>query len=79
MKDGDWTVWDNWKLTYYGKDSAKEVGPTDGINDASTITEIVKTEIFSLNGTRVKNAKGIAIMRQTLSDGTVRVKKVIVK
>ena len=79
VKDGDWTVWDNWKLTYYGKDSAKEVGPTDGINDASTITEIVKTEIFSLNGTRVKNAKGIAIVRQTLSDGTVRVKKVIVK
>ena len=77
--DGDWSVWDNWKLTYYGKDSAKEVGPTNGIKDASTMGEVVKTEVFNLSGVRVKNGKGIAIVRQTLSNGTVRVKKVMVK
>ena len=79
VKDGDWTVWDNWKLTYYGKNSAKEVGPVNGIKDASSVTEIVKTEVFNLNGARVKTGKGIAIVRQTLSDGTVRVKKVMMK
>lgn len=75
----DWTAWDNWKLTYYGKNSSKEPGVIDGVKDASTVADVVKTEVFTLSGARVKSGKGVAIMRQTLSNGTVRVKKVMVK
>lgn len=77
--DFDWTIWDNWKLMYYGKNSTKEPGATDGIKDASALGNVVKTELFNLSGARVKSGKGIAIIRQTLSNGTVRVKKVMVK
>ena len=75
----DWTAWDNWKLTYYGKNSSKEPGVIDGVKDASTVADVVKTEVFTLSGARVKSGKGVAIVRQTLSNGTVRVKKVMVK
>jgi hypothetical protein len=39
----------------------------------------VKTEVFGLSGVRVKSGKGVAIIRQTMSDGSVRMKKVMVK
>lgn len=75
----DWTAWDNWTLTYFGPNSAKEPGVVNGIKDASEVADVVKTEVYSLSGAQVKSGKGIAIVRQTLSNGTVRVKKVIVK
>ena len=77
--DGDWTIWDNWKLMYYGADSAKDPDVVNGVKDASALADVVKTEVFNLSGAQVKNGKGVAIVRQTLSNGTVRVKKVIVK
>ena len=49
------------------------------MKDATALTDIVKTEVFNLSGAQVKSGKGVAIVRQTLSNGTVRVKKVIVK
>ena len=74
----NWCIWDNWTLTYYGKNSAKE--PTvDGIV-STTAAVAAKVEFFGLNGARIsKPTKGVAIMRQTLSDGTVKTTKVIVK
>ena len=77
--DGDWTVWDNWTLKYYGANSAKDPDVVNGVKDASALAHVVKTEVFNLSGAQVKNGKGVAIVRQTLSNGTVRVKKVIVK
>jgi len=77
--DGDWVVWDNWTLKYYGANSAKDPDVVNGVKDASAVADVVKTEVFNLSGAQVKNGKGIAIVRQTLSNGTVRVKKVIVK
>ena len=77
--DGDWVVWDNWTLTYYGPNSTKDPDVVDGVKDASALAHVVKTEVFNLSGAKVKNGKGIAIVRQTLSNGTVRVKKVIVE
>ena len=77
--DGDWTVWDNWTLKYYGANSAKDPDVVNGVKDASAVADVVKTEVFNLSGAQVKNGKGVAIVRQTLSNGTVRVKKVIVK
>ena len=77
--DGSWCIWDNWKLTYYGPNSTKT--PTEtGIKDAADKATVVKTEIFNLNGARINNAaKGIVIVKETLSNGTVKVKKVTVK
>lgn len=74
----NWCIWDNWTLTYYGKNSAKE--PTvDGIVSASAAAA-AKVEFFGLNGARIsKPTKGVAIMRQTMSDGTVKTSKVIIK
>ena len=79
VQDGDWSVWDNWKLTYYGANSTKDPDVVNGVKDATALTDIVKTEVFNLSGAQVKSGKGVAIVRQTLSNGTVRVKKVIVK
>ena len=78
QEDKNWCIWDNWKLTYYGANSAKT--PTvDGIVSASAAAA-AKVEFFGLNGARIsKPTKGVAIMRQTMSDGTVKTTKVIIK
>lgn len=74
----NWCIWDNWTLTYYGKNSAKEA-TVDGIV-STTAAVAAKVEFFGLNGARIsKPTKGVAIMKQTLSDGTVKTTKVIVK
>lgn len=77
QEEGNWCIWDNWKLTYFGTNSSKEVTAIEQIAGAG---EAAKTEFFSLNGTRIqKPMKGVAIMKQTLSDGSVKVRKVIIK
>ena len=74
----NWCIWDNWKLTYYGANSAKE--PTVSGIVSTTAATAAKVEFFGLNGARInKPTKGVAIMRQTLSDGTVKTTKVIIK
>ena len=76
----DWTIWTNWKLTYYGANSTKTVdGDASGI--LSNIADaVVKTEYFNQNGIRVnKPAKGLYIVRQTLSNGNVVVKTKLFK
>ena len=51
-----------------------------GIVNLQPAGEVVRTEIYSLNGTRVGNAgRGISIVRQTYADGSVVTKKVILK
>ena len=76
----DWTLWTNWQLFYYGKNSSKTPN-----NDPSGIKELnselpVSIEFFNLNGVRInKPQKGIAIMKQKMSDGTVKVTKVMIK
>ena len=71
LLENDWTLWSNWKLTYYGKNSSKETG----ILSATSEGRVVKTEYFSLSGSRLKNARGLVIVKQTMSDGRVRVIK----
>ena len=74
----NWCIWDNWQLTYFGPNSAKEA-TVDGIV-STTAAVATKVEFFGLNGARIsKPTKGVAIMKQTLSDGTVKTTKVIVK
>ena len=74
-----WVVCDDFKLYYLGDSSAKQ---PDG--DPSSVNAVavapVKIEYFNLNGARInKQFKGIAIQKQTLKDGSVKVQKVTVK
>ena len=69
-----WMMMDNWTLTYYGTNSSKEV--VDGL-EQMTATKVVKVEKFNLSGMRVSGKQqGITLVRTTMSDGTVVVRKV---
>lgn len=70
--ENDWTIWTNWTLTYYGKNSALEPSAIGRIAGES---RVVKTEYYSLSGSRLKSARGLVIVKQTMSDGRVRVIK----
>lgn len=76
----DWTLWTNWRLYYYGKNSSKTPNSDpSGIKELSS-EQPVQIEFFNLNGVRInKPQKGIAIMKQKMSDGTVKVTKILIK
>ena len=75
-----WVVLDNFKLYYLGANSTAEVSG-DAATAISTLeTAPVKVEFYTVGGARIsKPGKGVAIVKQTLSDGTVKMHKVIVK
>lgn len=76
----DWTIWANWNLTYYGKNSQKDISENPmGISNVE-MAETGSVVFYNLNGMRInKPVKGIVIMKQTLGDGTVKIKKVNLK
>ncbi len=77
--NADWVIMDNFKLLYYGENSAKQADPNYlGIDlVADEAAPVVRTEFFTLNGVRtLAPQKGVSIMRQTLSNGNVIVKKI---
>ena len=52
----------------------------DGILTVATAAKVVRTEVYSINGTRqAALAKGVNIVRTTHADGTVTTRKVLVK
>lgn len=74
----DWTIFDNWTLTYFGTESVKEVSGDQfqGI-DEHVGTAVKAVEFFTIDGRKaVMGQKGIVIMRQTLDNGTIVVKKI---
>lgn len=75
----DWTIFDNWTLWYYGKNSAKEA-TGDNVTAIRTLDnkgETVKVEFFTIDGRRAGAAqKGLVIMKQTLDNGSIIVKKI---
>ena len=74
----DWCIWSNWNLTYYGKNSTKP--ETTGIAAPFSNGQVVRTEFFNLNGARINAPRsGVMIIKQTMADGTVKVRKVVVK
>ena len=79
-KSNSWVVLDNFKLFYLGANSSAEVSG-DAATAISTLeTAPVKVEFYTVGGARIsKPGKGVAIVKQTLSDGTVKMHKVIVK
>jgi len=57
----DWSLFDNWTLTYFGKDSKHN--PVTGINDVQTVETITVKGIFNLAGQKLAAPqKGINII-----------------
>ena len=53
-------------------------GEVSGIQSIQNVQTVVNTEYYTLSGQKVKNPEnGIYIMRSTLKDGSILVKKVI--
>ena len=78
-KTNSWVVCDDFKLYYLGANSSQQPGG-DPSSVNAVATAPVKVEFYNLNGSRInKNFKGIAIQKQTLRDGSVKVQKVTVK
>ena len=77
QEDGNWCIWDSWKLTYFGANSSK---PVTGIAAPFSNGQVVRTEFFNLNGARINAPRsGVVIIKQTMADGTVKVRKAVVK
>ena len=75
----NWTIFDNWQIKYFGANSSKTAdGDPSGIN--ATMANAAVVEFFNLSGARIsKPGKGVAVMKQTFRDGTVKIQKVTVK
>lgn len=79
QQTNNWSIWGAWQLTYFGKNSAKTVTPS-GINAAFSNGQVARSEFFNLNGARISAPRsGVMIIKQTMADGTVKVRKVVVK
>lgn len=78
----DWTLMDNWTLTYYGKNSAQTPdGDASGIEGVvSSDATVVSVAYYTLGGVKTSTPnKGINIVKTVLSDGTVNISKILVK
>ncbi len=77
--DSDWTIWDEFKLEYYGTEQPTGINEATATSEASG-AEAVATAIYSIDGKQLPAlAKGLNIVKETLADGTVKVTKVMVK
>lgn len=78
---GDWLIIDNFRLYYYGENSAQTPdGDASGVESINGESNVAKVEFFNLNGTRTARiAKGLNIVKTTMKDGSVVVTKTIVK
>lgn len=74
----NWCIWDNWTLTYFGPNSELVVDgdASQGIENVQ-LGEPVRTEFFTLDGRKTTGLmKGIVIMKQTMGNGAVIIKKI---
>lgn len=72
-----WMIMDNWTLTYYGANSNQELSGIDMIENAAKAANV---EFFNLNGQKVNGLQqGVCIVRTTLANGQVVVRKISVK
>ena len=74
----DWTIFDNWTLIGFGPESVKEVtgDQFQGIEELVS-TAVKAVEFFTIDGRKAPmGQKGIVIMRQTLDNGTIVIKKI---
>ena len=79
--DKDWTLFDNWTLTYFGNASEKVAEEVDlkelGVENVAAQPTVLRTEMFTLDGRRANSIqKGIMIVKTTMSNGKIVVKKI---
>lgn len=80
----DWTIWDDWKLWYFGPNSALlPSGDNDKYEEEQGIAIVnldkaIRVETFTLDGRKVTSKqRGIVIQRMTMPDGSsVVIKKI---
>ena len=71
--DNDWTIFGGFKLYYLGNTSGIE-------NTSANNSSVVSSKFYGINGTQTnKLMKGVNIVKSTMSDGTIKVQKVLVK
>ncbi len=76
---GDWLIYSHWTLEYLGTTEPAE-DPTTAIESVEGSGDVLATAIYGVNGTKLSRlTKGVNIVKSTLSDGTVKVTKVLVK
>ncbi len=76
---GDWLIWSHWTLEYLGSTEPAD-DPTTAVESVEGSGDVLATAIYGVNGTRLSRlTKGVNIVKSTLSDGTVKVTKVMVK
>lgn len=77
----DWCIMDSFQLFYYGADSQKELGgDVLALEKPAEAATVLRTEFFNMGGMRINaRQRGFIIMKQTLSNGEVVVKKMAVK
>ncbi len=76
---GDWLIWSNWTLQYIGTTEPAE-DPTTAVEGVEGSGDVVAKAIYGVNGVQLSHlTKGVNIVKTTLSDGTVKVTKILVK
>ena len=75
--EGNWTIWDNWRLYYLGTNSSQTPnGDPSGI-EAVAAGNSLTVEYFTLDGRKATAAQqGIMIQKVTFANGAVIVKKI---
>lgn len=77
---GTWFSTDDWKLVLVEKGPETSWEIVSNVNSAVADPEIIGQEYFTPSGARVTEPQtGLLIVRRRLSDGTVRVEKVLVR
>ena len=75
--EGNWTIWDNWRLYYLGTSSSQTPsGDPSGI-ETMAAGDSLTVEYFTLDGRKATAAQqGIMIQKVTFANGAVIVKKI---
>lgn len=81
LVNNDWTLFDNWTLTYFGNESSKQADAVDidivAVENVAAQPTVLRTEMFTLDGRRANSIqKGIMIVKTTMSNGNIVVKKI---
>lgn len=78
LATNDWTAIDKAKLYYLGKTAPVAVENVWG--DKTATTTVVSTRYYTVNGVQVaRPVKGITLKQEVLSDGKIRISKILVK
>lgn len=74
----EWCPFDNFKLEYIGENAPTAINDVMSGNNAAA--EVVEQKFYTIDGVQLaRPAKGINIVKSVLSDGSVKVAKVLVK